>query len=85
MTDDTPVINDSQNHDNVNINKPAVIDKEPMIHKPMANEPLPVEKKRSGLTNGTKTHASYNMTQGQPFLHYKIFTLSLIKAWFYRL
>ena len=63
MTDDTPAINDSQNLDNVKMKKPAVIDKEPMVPKPMAHEPLPIEKKRDDLTNGTKSHASYNMTQ----------------------
>ena len=68
MSNDAPAVNGSQNHDNNNVDKPAVIAKEPMVSKPMVYEPLPI-KKRNGLTNGNTNHTSHDVAQRQPFLY----------------
>lgn len=62
MAKDAPAVNGSQKLDNVDIDKPAVIAKEPEVSKSMVYEPLPV-KKPNGVSNGTRHHASHDMTQ----------------------
>lgn len=69
MADDAPAVNGTQNHDNVNVDKPAVISKEPKVSNNMVYEPLPV-KKTNGLSqaNGNSNHASHSMTQRKTVL-----------------
>lgn len=62
MANDAPAVDGSQKHDKLDIDKPAVIAKEPEISKSMAYEPLPV-KKPNGLSNGTTNHTSRSVTQ----------------------
>ncbi len=62
MANNAPAVNGSQKHDNVNLDKPAVIDKEPKVSKAMAYEPLPV-KKHNGLSRGTANRTSHSATQ----------------------
>lgn len=71
MPSNSPAVNGSQNHDNVNVNNPALTAKEPMVPKSMVHEPLPVEKKRNASTDGTTNRTSNNVTQRQQFLYSK--------------
>ena len=75
MASDAPVPNSSHNHDNVKVDKSAVIAKEPKVSKPMAYEPLPV-KKPNGLSNGTTNRTSHTMTQRKTIHFPKLLTIS---------
>lgn len=74
MANDAPAVNGSQKHDNLDIDKPAVIAKEPEVSKSMVYEPLPV-KKPNGLNNGTTSHTSHSVTQGKTFHLLEVFVL----------
>lgn len=74
MADDTPAVNGSQSHDNFNVDKPAVIAKEPKVSKPMVYESSP-SKEPDGLSNGTTNHASQSMTQRKTVHLLKLFIL----------
>lgn len=71
MANDAPAVNGSQNHENLDIDKPAVVAKEPDVTKSMVYEPLPV-KKPNGLNNGTN-HKSHGVTQRKTILPFEIF------------
>lgn len=62
MASDAPAVNGSQTHDNVHLDKQAVIAKEPEASKSMVYEPLSV-KKSNAMNNGTTSHTSNTMTQ----------------------
>lgn len=62
MAKDAPTVNGSQKHENTNVEKPAVIAKEPTVVKPMAYEPDSV-KRSNGVHNGATNHTSHSMTQ----------------------
>ena len=74
MANDAPAVNGSQKHDNLNIDKPAVIAKEPEVSKSMAYEPLSV-KKPNGLNHGTKNHTSHSVTQRKIIHRSEVFVL----------
>lgn len=75
MANDAPVVNSSHNHENVNVDKSAVIAKEPKVSKPMAYEPLPV-KKPNGLSNGTTNRTSHSMAQRKTIHIPELLTIS---------
>ena len=62
MANDTLAVNVSQNHDNVDGDKPALTAKEPTPTKPMLYESNPIMK-ANGLSNGTRNHTSSSTTQ----------------------
>ena len=72
MADHTPAVNGSQKHDSLDIDKPAVIAKEPEVSKSMVYEPLPV-KKPNGFNNGTTNHTSHSVTQRKTIHLLKVF------------
>ena len=73
MANDTPAapaVNGSQNSNNANIDKPAVIAKEPKVSSSMVYEPV---RKSNGLSNGTTNRASDSMTQRKKLHFFKSF------------
>ena len=76
MAKDVPAVNGSQNYDDIKIEKPAVVAKEPTVAKRMVYEPNPIPK-ANGLSNGTINHTSYSMNQRKTIHFSNPSTLSL--------